>query len=52
MISSLIEIAVGYFVTYHVPGMIKAKEALETIIRLIGVIILIGGFVSLVRVVI
>lgn len=49
MVSSLIEIAIGYFVVYHVPGMVKAKGALETIIRLIGVIILIGGFVGLVK---
>lgn len=49
MLSSLIEIAVGYFVYNHVPGMVKATGLLETIIRLVGVIILIGGFVSLVK---
>lgn len=50
MIGSIIEIAIGYFVTYHVPGMAKIKKgALATIIRLIGILLIIGGFVSLAR---
>ena len=50
MVSSIIEIAIGYFVTYHVPGMIKIKRGvLATIIRLIGVLLIIGGFISLAR---
>lgn len=50
MISSLIEIAIGYFATYHVPGMLKLKKGvLATIIRLIGVLMIIGGFISFVH---
>lgn len=50
MISSLIEIAIGYFATYHVPSMLKLKKGvLASIIRLIGVIFIIGGFVGLIR---
>lgn len=50
MIGSIIEIAIGYFVTYYVPGMAKLKKGvLATIIRLIGILLIIGGFISLVR---
>lgn len=47
MIGSLIEIAVGYFILKYVPSLIDARGVLATIIKLIGVLILIAGFVSL-----
>lgn len=53
MISSLIEIAIDYFATYHVSGMLKSKKGvLASIVRLNGVIFIIGGFIGLIRCVI
>lgn len=49
MIGAIIEIVVGWFVTYKVCGIVGAKGILATVIKLIGVIILIAGGVSLVR---
>ena len=49
MIGSIIEIAIGYFVTYHIPKIVGAKGTSAKVIKIIGIIFLIGGFISLVR---
>lgn len=48
MTRALLEIVIGYFITYKVPNIVGAKGLLATIIKIIGIILLIGGFISLV----
>lgn len=45
MIGSIIEIIIGYFVIYHFPKMIKAKGNQAKIIKFIGLLVIIMGFV-------
>lgn len=45
MIGSIIEITIGYFVIYHFPKMIKAKGNQAKIIKFIGLLVIIMGFV-------
>lgn len=52
MVGSIIEIIIGWFLVNKVPSMVDAKGMLATIIKIVGVIFIIGGFVSLVRCVI
>lgn len=47
MFSAIIEIIVGWFVMDQVPSLVNAKGSLASVIKLVGVIILIGGFVHL-----
>lgn len=49
MVGSIIEIIIGWFLVDKVPSFVGAKDMLATIIKIIGVIFLIGGFVSLIR---
>ena len=44
MIGSIIEITIGYFVIYHFPKMIKAKGNQAKIIKFIGLLVIIMGF--------
>lgn len=45
MIGSIIEIVIGYFAIYHFPKVIKAKGNQAKIIKFIGLLIVIMGFV-------
>lgn len=49
MITAIIELGVGYFVTYSVPGILGLKGLIATIVKVIGIILLLAGFVSLVQ---
>lgn len=47
MIGAIIEIVIGWFLIDKVPGIVGARGLLATVIKIIGVLALIGGFVSL-----
>ncbi len=49
MIGILIEIMIGWFVLEKMPAIVGASGLLSTVIKIIGVVVLIGGFVSLIR---
>lgn len=49
MIGSIIEIVIGWLVTYKAPKMLKAKGTQATIIKLIGWLLIIAGIISFVR---
>lgn len=49
MIGIIIEIEIGWFVLEKMPAIVGAGGLLATVIKIIGVLLLIGGFVSLVR---
>lgn len=49
MIGIIIEIAIGWFVLEKMPAIVGASGLLATVIKIVGVLLLIGGFVSLVR---
>lgn len=47
MITAIITILIGWFVLEKVPSIVSARGTLSTIIKLVGVIICIAGFVDL-----
>ena len=49
MIGSIIEIILGWLITYKCPKMLKAKGTQATIIKLVGWFLIIAGVVSFVR---
>ena len=52
MIGSIIEIVIGWLITYKAPKMLKAKGTQATIIKLVGWLLIIAGLISFVRAVI
>ena len=49
IVSAIILIAVGYFILEYVPGIVKAKGGLSSIIKLVGIVFLILGVVRLIQ---
>ena len=49
MIGSIIEIVIGWLITYKAPKMRKAKGTQATIIKLVGWLLIIAGLISFVR---
>ncbi|WP_157788787.1 hypothetical protein [Prevotella intermedia] len=49
MIGSIIEIVIGWLITYKAPKMLKAKGTQATIIKLVGWLLIIAGLISFVR---
>ena len=49
MIGSIIELALGWFVTYKCPRLFKAKGVQANIIKFIGWLLMIAGVISFVR---
>lgn len=49
MLSSIIEIALGWFVTYKLPTILKAKGTQAMVIKLVGWLLIIAGIISFVR---
>lgn len=49
MTTAIISLGVGYFVTYKVPLILSLKGMTATIVKVIGIILLIMGFISLVE---
>jgi hypothetical protein len=49
MIGSIIEIVIGWLVTYKVPKLLKAKGTQATIIKLVGWLLIVAGLISFVR---
>lgn len=47
MVNALLEFAIGWFVTYKMCGIVGAKGMLATIIKIIGVLLMIGACLSL-----
>ena len=49
MIGFIIQLALGWFITYKVPRLLKAKGTRATIIKLIGWLVMIAAVISFVR---
>ena len=49
MIGSIIEIVIGWLITYKAPKMLKAKGTQATIIKLVDWLLIIAGLISFVR---
>ena len=49
MIGSILEIVIGWLITYKAPKMLKAKGTQATIIKLVGWLLIIAGLISFVR---
>lgn len=49
MVNSLLQLAIGWFITYKVVRIVGAKGNLAIIIKIIGVLLMIGGAVSFVH---
>ena len=49
MIGSIIEIVIGWLITYKAPKILKAKGTQATIIKLVGWLLIIAGLISFVR---
>lgn len=49
MTTAIISLGIGYFVTYKVPSILNLKGTASTVVKIIGIILLILGFVSLVE---
>ena len=49
MIGSIIEIIIGWLVTYKAPKILKTKGTQATIIKLIGGLLIIAGVISFAR---
>lgn len=49
MAAAIIALGIGYFVTYKVPDILNLKGKTSTIIKIIGIIFLIMGFISFVK---
>lgn len=44
---AIIALGIGYFVTYKVPEILKLQGTLSTVVKIIGILLLICGFISL-----
>lgn len=49
MVNALLELGIGWFLTYKVVRIIGAKGSFAMGIKIIGVLLMIGGIVSLVH---
>lgn len=49
MINALLELGVGWFLTYKVVGIVGAKGNFAMVIKIIGVLLMIGAVISLVH---
>lgn len=49
MASIMIELGLGYFLTYKVPGILNTSKNVSLGIKIVGIIFLIVGFVDLVH---
>lgn len=47
MIGAIIKIVIGWFLIDKVPGIVGAKGLFCTVIKVVGVLVLISGFVGL-----
>ena len=47
MVNALLELGIGWFLTYKVVSIIGAKGKFAMIIKIIGLLLIIGGVVSL-----
>lgn len=48
MTGSIIELIMGWFVTYKAPGILKAKGTQAAIIKLIGWLLIVAGIIGFV----
>lgn len=49
MISAIIELGIGYFLTYKVPGILGLSKNISLAIKIIGILLIIIGFVDFVQ---
>lgn len=47
LVGAIVQLVIGWFVTDKMCGIVGAKGLLATIIKIVGVLILISGFVDL-----
>lgn len=44
---AIIALGIGYFITYKVPEILKLQGTLSTMVKIIGILLLILGFIDL-----
>jgi hypothetical protein len=49
MVNAILEIGIGWFLTYKTVSIIGAKGNFAMVIKIIGVLLMIGGVISLVH---
>lgn len=49
MISSILEIVIGWFVTYKAPRLLGAKGVQAKVVMLIGILLMVAGVISFMR---
>lgn len=49
MVSAIIELGIGYFATYQIPGILNLKGIACTIVKIIGIAFLLLGFIDFVH---
>lgn len=49
MISAVLELGIGYFVTYKLPYILELNGNLSKVVKVVGVLMLILGFINLVE---
>lgn len=49
MVSAIIELGIGYFATYKIPGILNLKGIPCTIVKIIGIAFLLLGFIGFVQ---
>ena len=49
MLSAIIYLGIGYFITYKVPGILNLSKTPSLAVKIVGIILLILGFISLVQ---
>lgn len=46
---AIIALVIGYFITYKVPEILKLKGTVSTMVKIIGILLLILGFIDFVE---
>ena len=49
MVSAIIELGIGYFITYHVPGILNLSKKIAMVVKIVGIVLLLMGFVDIVQ---
>lgn len=49
MVTAIIELGIGYFVTYKVPGILNLTKTIALVVKIIGILFLILGFIEFVQ---
>lgn len=49
MVSAIIQLGIGYFATYKIPGILNLKGIPCTVVKIIGIVFMLLGFIDFVQ---